>query len=46
MNEIKVYEYNSGNEANGYRGTDYTKYLLQGGQISENITQEFFLFAF
>jgi hypothetical protein len=36
----KVYLYDSSQENNGYRGEDLSKYLLQGDQCGEDITQE------
>lgn len=40
MIQLKVFLYNSANEENGYRGTEYTDYVLQGGSNVEDITQE------
>lgn len=40
MIKTKVYQYDSSKEFDGYRGTDYSKYVLQGVQITEDITQE------
>ena len=40
MIQLKVFLYNSANEENGYRGTEYTDYVLQGGSNIEDITQE------
>lgn len=40
MNSIRVYLYDSTQEANGYRGTDYSANVLQGGEETEDITQE------
>ena len=37
---VKVYKYDSAQEANGYRGTDYSAHLLQGNEFTEDITQE------
>ena len=31
MNSIRVYLYDSSKEENGYRGTDYSANVLQGG---------------
>ena len=32
--------YDSTQENNGYRGTDYSRYVLQGAELNEDITQE------
>lgn len=40
MLKVKLYEYDSSQESNGYRGTEYTANLLQGFQDTEDITQE------
>lgn len=40
MITTKIYQYDSSQESNGYRGTDYSKYVLQGAEITEDITQE------
>ena len=40
MFKTKVYLYDSSQETNGYRGQDFSKYVLQGDQNGENITQE------
>lgn len=40
MLKIKIYKYDSTQESNGYRGTDYSDYVLQGFQDTEDITQE------
>ena len=40
MLKIKIYKYDSAQESNGYRGTDYSAYVLQGFQDTEDITQE------
>lgn len=40
MIKTKIYMYDSTQEQNGYRGTDYSKYVLQGVEITEDITQE------
>ena len=40
MFKTKVYLYDSSQESNGYRGQDLSKYLLQGDQAGEDITQE------
>ena len=40
MNSIRVYLYDSSKEENGYRGTDYSANVLQGGEETEDITQE------
>ena len=39
MFKIKLYEYNNDYPNKGYRGKDYTKYILQGSQFTEDITQ-------
>lgn len=36
----KLYKYDSTQEANGYRGEDFSPYVLQGSNIKEDITQE------
>lgn len=40
MFKTKVYLYDSSQETNGYRGQDFSKYVLQGDQNGEDITQE------
>ena len=40
MITIKIYKYDSSQEANGYRGEDFSSYLLQGSENKEDITQE------
>ena len=40
MLKIKIYKYNRAEESNGYRGEDYSAYVLQGFQDTEDITQE------
>lgn len=40
MIKTKIYQYDSSKENNGYRGTDFSKYVLQGVEITEDITQE------
>lgn len=40
MFKIKLYLYDSSQESNGYKGTDLSKYVLQGDNYKENITQE------
>ena len=40
MFNIKVYKYDSSQESNGYRGEDFSPYVLQGSQNKEDITQE------
>ena len=40
MISIKVYKYDSSQEANGYRGVEYSANLLQGSETKEDITQE------
>lgn len=39
MFKIKLYLYDSTQESNDYRGVDLTKYVLQGQQYTEDITQ-------
>lgn len=39
MFKIKLYEYNNDYPNKGYRGKEYTKYILQGSQFTEDITQ-------
>lgn len=39
MFEIKVYKYDASQEANGYRGEEFSKYALQGMDATEDITQ-------
>ena len=39
MFKIKLYLYDSTQESNGYRGVDLSKYVLQGQQYTEDITQ-------
>lgn len=39
MFKIKLYLYDSTQENNGYRGVDLSKYVLQGPQYTEDITQ-------
>ena len=39
MFKIKLYLYDSTQESNGYRGADLSKYVLQGQQYTEDITQ-------
>lgn len=39
MFKIKLYLYDSTQENNGYRGADLSKYVLQGQQYTEDITQ-------
>lgn len=36
----KLYKYDSTEEANGYRGEDFTPYVLQSATFNEDITQE------
>lgn len=36
----KLYKYDSTQEANGYRGEDFTPYVLQSATFNEDITQE------
>ena len=40
MLKTKIYLYNSTKEADGYRGTDYSAYVLQGNSDTEDITQK------
>ena len=40
MFKTKIYLYDSSQETNGYRGQDFSKYVLQGDQNGEDITQE------
>ena len=40
MIKTKVYLYDSSQENNGYRGEDLSKYVLQGNQFTEDVTQE------
>ena len=37
---IKLYKYDAAKRADGYRGEDLTKYVLQGAKNHEDITQE------
>lgn len=37
---IKLYKYDAAKSADGYRGEDLTKYVLQGAKNHEDITQE------
>ena len=39
MFKIRLYLYDSTQENNGYRGVDLSKYVLQGQQYTEDITQ-------
>ena len=39
MFKVKLYEYNNDYPNKGYRGKEYTKYILQGSQFTEAITQ-------
>ena len=39
MFKVKLYEYNNDYPNKGYRGKEYTKYILQGSQFTEDITQ-------
>lgn len=39
MFKIRLYEYNNDYPEKGYRGKEYTKYILQGSQFTEDITQ-------
>lgn len=40
MTRVKLYLYDSTQEANGYRGTDLSAYVLSGAQNTENLTEE------
>ena len=40
MFKIRLYKYDSSQEQNGYKGTDFSKYILQGQEYTEDITQE------
>lgn len=40
MFKSKLYLYDSTQEANGYRGTDLSSYILQGTNVTEDISQE------
>lgn len=40
MFQIKVYKYDSSQEANGYRGEEFSNAILQGCEVKEDITQE------
>lgn len=40
MIRVKLYLYDSTQEANGYRGTDLSAYVLSGAQNTENLTEE------
>ena len=40
MNKLRVYLYDSTQGDNGYRGTDYTDYVLQGGDNTEKLNDE------
>ena len=39
MFKIRLYLYDSSQESNGYRGADLSKYVLQGQQYTEDITE-------
>lgn len=39
MFKIKVFLYDSTQESNGYRGTDFSQYVLQGQEYTEDVTQ-------
>lgn len=39
MFKINCYKYDSAQEANGYRGEDFSVYVLQGQDVNEDITQ-------
>lgn len=36
----RLYKYDSDQEANGYKGEDFSRYVLQGATYTEDITQE------
>ena len=38
MFKTKVYLYDSSREDNGYRGEDFSKYVLQGNEDTEDTT--------
>lgn len=43
MFELRLYKYDSTKESNGYRGTgdnDFSRFLAQGSEVNEDITQE------
>lgn len=40
MITIKIYKYSSSSSATGYRGTDYSSYVLQGFENEEKLNQE------
>lgn len=40
MIKTKVYLYDSSQENNGYRGEDFSKYVLQGNEKTEDVKQE------
>lgn len=40
MLKTKLFKYDSSKENNGYRGEDFSRYVLQGDQNTEDITQE------
>lgn len=40
MIKVEVYLYDSTQEENDYRGVDYSSHVLQGNELTENITQE------
>lgn len=40
MIKTKVYLYDSSQENNGYRGQDFSKYVLQGNEETEDVKQE------
>ena len=40
MEIVKVYKYDSTQEANGYRGEDYSKYVQIGSNNIEDVSQE------
>lgn len=40
MNKLRVYLYDSTQGDNGYHGTDYTNYVLQGGDNTEKLNDE------
>lgn len=40
MIKTKVYLYDSSQESNGYRGEDFSRYVLQGNEKTEDVKQE------
>lgn len=39
MFKLKLYKYDSSQESNGYRGEDLSRYVVQGNEFTEDITQ-------